>query len=178
VLSLAPWCTGADAAARARQILEAAEALRPKLLEQRRDFHMHPELSNQEQRTARVVAERLRALGLDDVKTGVANHGVVALLKGGRPGPVVAVRADMDALPITQNDPRLVEETVPTIRRVLGEANVATFKPLMGSEDFSYYQQVVPGFLFFLGVGNPAKGLTAGWHTAEFDVTRNASWLG
>jgi amidohydrolase len=84
------------------QIARATEALRDKLSETRRDFHAHPELSNREERTARIVAERLRAIGFDEVKTGVAKHGIVALLKGGRPGPVVAVRADMDALPITE----------------------------------------------------------------------------
>ncbi|MBX7223587.1 MAG: amidohydrolase [Blastocatellia bacterium] len=73
----------------------------PKLVEMRRDFHVHPELSNREERTARIVAERLQALGLE-VKTGVARHGVIGLLKGGKPGPVVAVRADMDALPILE----------------------------------------------------------------------------
>src|SRR5438067_2162726 len=83
---------------RAGQIANAAEALRPRLIEIRRDFHMHPELSNREERTARIVAERLRALGLDEVRTNVADHGVVALLKGTKPGPVVALRADMDAL--------------------------------------------------------------------------------
>ena len=84
------------------EIASAAEALRAKLIEQRREFHMHPELSNREERTARVVAERLRELRLDEVKTGVGKHGVVALLKGKQPGPVVAVRADMDALPIQE----------------------------------------------------------------------------
>ncbi|MGE0885235.1 MAG: M20 family metallopeptidase [Blastocatellales bacterium] len=83
-------------------IAQAAEALRQKLIEQRRDFHMHPELSNREERTARVIAEKLRALGLDEVKTGVGQHGIVALLKGKLPGGVVAVRADMDALPIQE----------------------------------------------------------------------------
>src|SRR5438105_83281 len=87
---------------RAKQIAQAAEKLRGKLSETRRDFHMHPELSNREERTARVVAERLRALGLDEVRTNVAGHGVVALLKGTKPGPVVALRADMDALPIEE----------------------------------------------------------------------------
>ena len=62
---------------------------------------MHPELSNHEERTARIVADRLRALGLE-VKTGIGKYGVVAVLKGGKPGPVVAYRADMDALPITE----------------------------------------------------------------------------
>jgi amidohydrolase len=85
---------------REQRVAKAAEALEPKLIEQRRDFHTHPELSNREERTARVVAEKLRALGLE-VKTGVGKHGVVALLKGGKPGAVVAWRADMDGLPVT-----------------------------------------------------------------------------
>src|ERR687896_508889 len=84
------------------QMSRAANALHDEVVKQRRDFHMHPELSNREERTARVVAEKLCALGLDEIKTGVARHGVVALLKGAKPGPVVAVRADMDALPINE----------------------------------------------------------------------------
>ena len=379
----------AGAASRDQQIAQAAEALRAKLIEQRRDFHMHPELSNREERTSRIVAERLRALGLDEVKTGVGRYGVVALLKGARPGPVVAVRADMDALPIqetidvpyksqnpgvkhacghdvhttvelgvaevlsrmrdqisgtikfifqpaeegapvgeeggatlmikevalenprpqaifglhtgsfevgqiayhsgpamasadrfaiiirgkkshgaqpqlgvdaivvasecvtalqtirsrridpleplvitigtikggdrnniiadevkmegtmrslneevrkqaqelmrhtlasvtsaygatfdlqfdspnpvTYNDPRLVDETLPTIRRIVGDANVVAPKPFMPAEDFSYYQKIIPGFFYFLGDGNKAKGLMPAWHTADFD---------
>lgn len=79
----------------------SVEALFPKLVETRRDIHAHPELSNEEARTAALVAERLRALGLE-VQTGVAKHGVVALLKGGQEGKCVAVRADMDALPIKE----------------------------------------------------------------------------
>ena len=63
---------------------------------------MHPELSNREERTSRVIAARLKELGFDDVRTGVGKYGIVALLKGGKPGPVVAVRADMDALPIEE----------------------------------------------------------------------------
>ena len=67
----------------------------------RRDFHQHPELGTQETRTAKVIADELRKLGYD-VTTGVAGTGVVAVLKGSRPGPVVALRADMDALPVTE----------------------------------------------------------------------------
>jgi amidohydrolase len=67
----------------------------------RRDFHQHPELSNREVRTASVVADHLRRLGLE-VRTGVAHTGVVGVLHGGKPGPVVALRADMDALPVTE----------------------------------------------------------------------------
>jgi amidohydrolase len=386
-------------ASREQQIAQSAEALRAKLIEQRRDFHMHPELSNREERTSRVVAERLRALGLEDVKTNVGRHGVTALLRGAKPGPVIAVRADMDALPIqenidvpyksqnagvkhacghdvhmtvelgvaevlsrmrdqipgtikfifqpaeegppageeggaslmlkegafenprpqvifglhvmpnievgqvgynsgsamassdrfvitirgkkvhgayphegvdavvvaaqcisalqsihsrrintqdplvitvgsihggnrfniiadevklegtvrtlnetvrktvkammletlagvtsaygakfemdyndgnavTYNDPKLVEETLPTMKRIVGEANLITPKPQMGAEDFSEYQKVIPGFFYFLGVGNKAKGITAFIHTPEFDVDEDALVFG
>ncbi len=68
----------------------------------RRHMHAHPELSNRETETSRFVAERLREIGVDDIKTNVAHHGVVALVKGNRPGPCVALRADMDALPVTE----------------------------------------------------------------------------
>ena len=377
----------------------AAAELRPRLVEWRRDFHRHPELSNREERTARVIAERLRALGLDEVRTGVGKHGVVALLKGAHPGPVVAVRADMDALPIletldvpyrsvnagvkhacghdvhmtvelgvaeiltrlrdrihgtikfifqpaeegappgeeggaefmiregaletprpaaifglhvmpnievgqigynsgptmassdrftitirgkkvhgayphdgidtivvaaeavtalqtirsrrintmeplvitigsihggnrfniiadevklegtmrtlneevrtraielmrqtlggvtsaygasfelefghnnpvTFNDPALVEATIPTIRRVVGERNLISPRPQMGAEDFSRYQQVIPGFFYYLGVGNKAKGITGMIHTPEFDVDEDSLVIG
>jgi len=390
---------GVQAATREARIAQAAEALRPQLIAQRRDFHMHPELSNREERTARIVAERLKSLGFDDVRTGVARHGVVGVLKGGRPGGVVAVRADMDALPIqetndvpyksqtpgvkhacghdvhttvelgvaevlskmrgeisgtikfifqpaeegapageeggatvmikegalenprpqaifglhtepnvqagqigyhtgaamassdtfsviirgkgahgaqpqlgvdavvvasecvlalqhirsrridpleplvitvgtiqggtrfnvianevrltgtmrthndkvreraielmretlthvtaaygatfelnfegsnpvTYNEPSLVEETLPTIRRIVGAENAPTLKPFMPAEDFSYFQKVVPGFYFFLGVGNRAKGINAGWHTPDFDVDEESLVVG
>ncbi|MFL6274153.1 MAG: M20 family metallopeptidase [Blastocatellia bacterium] len=389
----------APTATRDQQIAQAAEGLRARLVECRRDFHMHPELSNREERTARVVAERLRALGLDEVKTDVGKHGIVALLKGAKPGPVVAVRTDMDALPVletmdvpyksqnpgvkhacghdvhmtvelgvaevlskmrdqiggtikfifqpaeegapageeggaalmikegalenprpavifglhtnplieagqiayhsgpamassdrisitvrgkkshgaqpqmgvdaivvaaecitalqtihsrridpleplvitigtikggdrnniiadevqmtgtmrafseevrqraqqlmrdtlqnvtaaygatfdlkfdgsnpvTYNDPRLVEETLPTLRRIVGDKNLIAPKPFMPAEDFSEYQKIVPGFFYFLGVGNKARGITAAWHTAEFDVDEESLVVG
>jgi len=388
-----------QAVARQQLIGQAAEALRDRLVAQRRDFHIHPELSNREERTGRVVAERLRALGLTDIRTGVARHGVVALLKGAKPGPVVAVRADMDALPIqetidvpyksqnpgvkhacghdvhttvglgvaevlskmreeirgtvkfifqpaeegapageeggaslmikegvlenprpaaifglhtepdlqagqigyhsgpamasadtfrvtvtgknahgaqphmgvdavvvasecvlalqhirsrridpleplvitvgtiqggsrfniiagevrmtgtmrtlsdqvreraqalmretlqhvtaaygatfelsfdngnpvTYNEPTLVEETLPTIRRVVGDKNAVAIRPFMPAEDFSLYQKVIPGFYYFLGVGNREKGITASWHTPEFDVDEESLVVG
>ncbi len=80
----------------------AAPQIEAQLLAWRRDLHQHPELGNREFRTAGIVAEHLRALGLDEVRTGVAHTGVVGLLKGGLPGPVVALRADMDGLPVTE----------------------------------------------------------------------------
>ena len=398
LLALFQLARSAEPPALEQRIAREADALRAKLVEQRRDFHMHPELSNREERTARVVAERLRALGLT-VQTGVARHGVVALLEGGRPGAVVAVRADMDALPIeetlnvpyrsqnpgvkhacghdvhttvqlgvaevlskmraeipgsikfifqpaeegppageeggaslmvkegvldnprpqaifglhtypqieagqlgyhsgpamasadkilvtvhgkkahgaqpqlgvdaivvaaecisalqtirsrridpleplvitigtiqggdrnniiaeqvrmegtmrtlsegvrqraqelmreilaevtaahgatfdlkfeqpnpvTYNDPALVEETLPVMRRIVGETNLIAPKPFMPAEDFSYYQQVVPGFYWFLGVADRERGITAGWHTAEYDVDEESLVVG
>jgi amidohydrolase len=382
------------------QLTKAAEALRAKLIETRRYLHQHPELSNREEKTAQYIAEKLRSFGLDEVKTQVGKYGVVALLKGAKPGPVVAVRADMDALPIletldipyksqnpgvkhacghdvhmtvqlgvaeilsknrnlingtikfifqpaeegapagerggaqlmidegvldnpkpsaifglhvmpniqvgqigynvgaamasadrinitirgkkvhgayphdgvdaivvaaeaitalqsirsrrintqdplvitigriqggnrfniiadevrlegtmrtlsedartkakamidqtlkgitaaygatyeltippsvnpvTYNDPQLVMATLPTMKRMLGEKNLIVPNPQMGAEDFSLFQQVIPGFFYFLGVGNTAKGLTAMIHTPEFDADEEALVIG
>jgi len=75
--------------------------IEPKVITWRRDFHAHPELGNRETRTAGIIADHLRSLGLE-VQTGVAHTGVVGLLKGGKPGPVIALRADMDGLPVTE----------------------------------------------------------------------------
>jgi len=77
---------------------------RARLIELRRDLHRHPELAHQEHRTAGIVAERLKVLGLDSVRTGVGQTGVVGTLTGGRPGRRVMLRADMDALPLTEVD--------------------------------------------------------------------------
>jgi amidohydrolase len=73
----------------------------PRMIAWRRDFHEHPELSYEEVRTARIVAAHLRSLRME-VRTGVAQTGVVGILRGARPGPVIALRADMDALPVTE----------------------------------------------------------------------------
>ncbi len=72
-----------------------------KVIEWRRHFHQFPELSNREFNTAKKVADHLKSLGIE-VRTGIAKTGVVGILKGGKPGPVVALRADMDALPVTE----------------------------------------------------------------------------
>src|SRR5471030_523603 len=77
------------------------DSLESQIIAWRRDFHEHPELGNHEVRTSGIIAKFLQSLGLE-VKTGVATTGVVAILRGGKPGPVVALRADMDALPITE----------------------------------------------------------------------------
>ncbi len=81
---------------------QAVAAVEPRVIDWRRDIHQNPELGNRETRTARVVADHLRALNLDEVRTGIAHTGVVGILRGGRAGSVVALRADMDALPVTE----------------------------------------------------------------------------
>ena len=81
------------------QIATAAAEIEPQLIEARRWFHQHPELSNREEKTGDEIARRLRAMGYE-VRTGVAHTGVVAVLEGALPGPVVAWRSDIDALPI------------------------------------------------------------------------------
>ena len=89
-------------AAQTRPEVEAAvKRLQADVRAWRRDFHQYPELSNREQRTAAKVAGHLRKLGLKP-QTGIAHHGVVAIIEGGRPGPKIALRADMDALPVTE----------------------------------------------------------------------------
>ena len=104
----------------AHRIAQAAEALRPKLVETRRDLHMHPELSYHEERTARVVVDRLRALGFDEIRTNVAKHGVVALLRGAKSGGVVALRADMDALPINETIDVPYKSLIPGVKHACG----------------------------------------------------------
>jgi amidohydrolase len=94
-LAAAPaFAADPDAAALTRDVSD-------QVLAWRRDIHEHPELGNRETRTAKLVADQLRRLGLE-VKTGVAHTGVIAVLKGGKPGPRLALRADMDALPVTE----------------------------------------------------------------------------
>ncbi len=85
----------------ANSALAIEPALEKKVIEWRRHLHQNPELSNREYKTSAYVESHLRSLGLE-VKTGVAHTGVVAMLKGAKPGPLVALRADMDALPVTE----------------------------------------------------------------------------
>lgn len=83
------------------EVARAADHERDVVRAWRRDIHQHPELSNREERTAKLVADHLKALGLNP-RTGIAHHGVVAIIQGKLPGPRVALRADMDALPVTE----------------------------------------------------------------------------
>ena len=98
LLALVPCATlAADA-----QVEALAAKVDGKVQAWRRDIHQHPELGNREVRTAQLVAEHLRALGFEEIRTGIATTGVTAVLRGGKPGPRIALRADMDALPVTE----------------------------------------------------------------------------
>ena len=102
VLTVVSWNTCAQQdPPRRSQVDDLTKQLEPKLISWRRDIHQHPELSNREFRTGKLVAEHLKQLGLE-VRAPIARTGVVAVLKGALPGPVVALRADMDALPVTE----------------------------------------------------------------------------
>lgn len=83
------------------KLINAINSIEPKCIQWRRDFHEHPELGNREFRTAKIVADHMRSLGIE-VKEGVGKTGVVGLLRGSKPGPCIALRADMDALPIIE----------------------------------------------------------------------------
>jgi len=95
------------------EVAKKADAIESKIIAWRRDFHEHPELGNHEVRTADIIAKHLSSLGIE-VKTGVATTGVVGILKGDKPGPVVALRADMDALPVTERAKVLFASKVTT----------------------------------------------------------------
>jgi amidohydrolase len=99
-----------------QKIATAIDKVEPKCIAWRKDFHQNPELGNREFRTSRIVAEHLKKLGLE-VKEGVAKTGVVGILRGGKPGPCIALRADMDALPIVENP------TLPNASKVKTEYN-------------------------------------------------------
>src|SRR4026209_1738257 len=96
-----------------QRISDAASAVEQKVIATRRDIHEHPELGNREVRAAKLVADRLRQLGIE-TREGVAHTGVIGLLKGGKPGRVVALRADMDALPVVEEVDVPFKSTVKT----------------------------------------------------------------
>lgn len=101
------------------EILARARAIQGRLVEVRRDLHMNPELGMQEHRTAGIVADRLQSLGIQ-VRTGVGGTGVVGVLAGARPGPTIALRADMDALPIQDRKQVPYASQVPGIMHACG----------------------------------------------------------
>jgi len=107
-------------------LAEQAESLAPKLSKIRRQLHMYPELAYQEKRTSELVAKTLRQAGIE-VRTGVAKTGVVGLIKGGRPGKTVALRGDMDALPITEQNEKSYKSRIDGVMHACGhDGNTTT----------------------------------------------------
>ncbi len=100
--------------AQGEKVDQAVERHAPAIIELRHQIHQYPELGNREFETAKLIAAHLEKLGFDEIQTGVAHTGVVGVLRGGKPGPVVAVRADMDALPVTEDTPYPFKSTVRT----------------------------------------------------------------
>jgi amidohydrolase len=120
VLPLALLLAGSAAAADLHQrVQQDSASIEQDVIAWRRDIHQHPELGNRETRTAKLVAQQLKALKLDEIHTGIAHTGVVGILKGGRPGPTVALRADMDALPVEE------KSGLPFASKARGEYNGA-----------------------------------------------------
>ena len=104
---------------RTTAIRRIAERIEPELVATRRDLHAHPELAFEEVRTAGVVSRELTRLGIAH-QTGIAKTGIVALIEGGRPGPVLAIRADMDALPIHEQTGLDYASTIPGLMHACG----------------------------------------------------------
>jgi amidohydrolase len=102
-LSACVFCNAQSGSKLQSKVDQLAKEIEPKVIEWRRNIHQNPELSNREVKTAAKVAEHLKSLGIE-VTTGVAKTGVVGILKGSKPGPVLALRADMDALPVTERN--------------------------------------------------------------------------
>lgn len=149
LLLLAAIAQPATAAPPIEKIATRLEELRADLIEVRRDFHRHPENSGQEERTAKVLAERLEALGLE-VTTGIGGHGVVAVLRGGKPGGVVGFRADMDATPSMWPDPVAeIASQNPGSRHICGH-DVHMAVGLGVAEALAPLREELPGTVKFL----------------------------
>ena len=142
------------------------------LIEVRRDIHRHPEVSGREERTAGVVADRLLTLGLE-VRTSVGGHGIVAVLRGGRPGPTVAFRADMDAVASRDPDPVEFASTVEGVRHICGH-DVHTTVGLALAEGMAAVREELPGSVMFIfqPAEESATGARAMLEDGVFDELR------
>jgi amidohydrolase len=120
----------------------------PELIATRRDFHMHPELGLKEVRTSGIVAQRLRALGFDEIQTGIGVTGVKAMLRGGKPGKTLLLRADMDALPIEEeNDVEYRSQTAGTMHACGHDAHTAIL--LSTARILMRHREELPGTIVF-----------------------------
>ena len=145
------------------RVATIADEIYPQLVATRRDIHQHPELGFKEMRTAGLIADRLRALKLDEVRTGIGGTGVVGILKGGKPGKVIAIRADMDALPIQEAITPAYKSLVPNVNHSCGHDGHTSM--LLGVADImSRMRADVAGTIMFVfqpaEEGDPDGGKT------------------
>jgi metal-dependent amidase/aminoacylase/carboxypeptidase family protein len=140
-------------------------AMQPELVTFRRDLHRHPEVSGAEVRTAARIAEQLRQRGLE-VRTGVGGHGVVAVVRGAKPGPVVAYRADMDAVPSSDRDPVDFRSLNPGVRHICGH-DIHTTIGLALAAALQAARAELPGTVLFLF--QPAEERATGAHAMLAD---------
>jgi amidohydrolase len=131
------------------EINQRAENLRASMVAQRRDFHMHPELGYHEIRTSKIVFERLQKMGFTDIRTNVAGTGLVALLKGGKPGPVVAYRGEMDALPFQELNNVPYKSMVSNVMHACGH-DAHTTIALGVAQVLSSMREQLPGSVKFI----------------------------
>ncbi|NNG16823.1 MAG: amidohydrolase [Gemmatimonadales bacterium] len=130
------------------KVAQQLETLRQELIDVRRDLHRHPEVSGEEERTAGIVADRLQKLGIT-VRTGVGGHGVVGVLEGSQPGPVVAFRADMDAVTSDATDPVEFRSLKPGVRHICGHDIHVTIG-LALAEGFAAVRDQLRGSILFI----------------------------
>lgn len=179
---------GADLFAR---FVDRVEDLRAELIDVRRDIHRHPEISGQEERTAGIVAERLRTAGFE-VRTGVGGHGVVGLLRGAAPGPLLAFRADMDAVRSNAPDPVDFASEIDGVRHICGH-DVHTTIGLALAEGFASVRDRLPGSVMLIfqpaeesatgaramladgAFVDPAPDAVFAYHTTPFEVGQIAT---
>lgn len=128
---------------------EYIKELEPQIVAWRRHFHQHPELSFHEEKTPAKIAEILRGLEVDEVRTGVGGRGVVATLRGGQPGPTVAIRADFDALPIQDQKDVPYKSTVPGVMHACGH-DAHTSELLGLATIFAQHRDQIPGTIRFI----------------------------
>jgi amidohydrolase len=148
LLAAAPAAAPAAVPTPDAEIRAAAERIAPAVVAVRRDLHAHPELSNREERTGHLVAERLRDLGLE-VRYPVAKTGVVGILRGSRPGGVVALRADMDALPLDETNDLPFRSQVKGVMHACGH-DAHTAMLLGAAEVLAGLKARLPGTVVFL----------------------------
>ncbi len=148
---------------------------RSELIALHRDLHMHPETSGNEERTAARIADWMKRLGLE-VRTDVGGHGVVALLRGGAPGPVVAFRADMDAVRTPSNDPAEYRSLTPGVRHHCGHDLHATIGVAL-AEALAPLREHISGTVMFIfqGAEESATGAGAMLNDGVFDAARPAA---